>query len=302
MAIDIYEIIEKNVMNQLENGLIPWRMCYKISGASMAFSHSTGKVYSLLNQFLLNCPGEYWTFNQARNAGYSVRKGSKACKVVFWKVFSKEDGSTTLPDGSNAVSFRTIPFLKWYNVFHESDIEGLPRKPLEGISEEDRERKNSETIEKADAVIRDYMTANQELGLVTATGKVPCYNTITNTIFIPEKCQFDNLKEYYAAVFHEMVHSTLKPLSRTSCYEREELVAEIGAAFLCGYCGIEEEDIIQNHSAYCAGWLKRLKGKVKDLVVACGKAEQAVKYILGERAKEIFGDEQNAMDGEKENE
>lgn len=304
MAPDIYEIIEKNVIDQLEHGLVPWRMCYKISGASLAYSHSTGRIYSFLNQMLLNAPGEYWTFNQAKAAGYNVRKGSHAQKVIFWKMLSYESDFEQYPDGTASSSFRTVPFLKWHNVFHESEIEGLPRKPLEGISEEERDRKNRNSIEESEAVIKDYLTANQDIGFVTATGRIPCFvhGGDVKTIFVPEKCQFENLKEYYGTVFHEMVHSTMVKLDRNISREREELVAEIGAAFLCGYCGIEEDEIIKNHSAYCAGWLKSIRGKVKDLIVASGRAERAVKYILGDKAKEIFGDEQSATDGEKENE
>ena len=304
MAIDIYEIIEKKVTEQLEHGLVPWRMCYKISGSRVAFSHSTGRVYSLLNQMLVDGPGEYWTFNQAKAAGYNVRKGSHACKVVFWKMLSYEKDFERYEDGTQSASFRLIPFLKWHNVFHENDIEGLPRKPLEGISEEERDKKNSDSIEISEAVIKDYLTANQDIDFVTATGRIPCFvhRGDRKTIYVPEKCQFENLKEYYSTVFHEMVHSTMIKLERDISREREELVAEIGAAFLCGYCGIEEDEIIKNHSAYCAGWLRNLKGKIKDLIVASGRAEKAVKYILGDKAKEIFGDEQSAKDGEKENE
>lgn len=288
---DIYKIIEENVLSQLENGLIPWRQCYNVRSGGMAFSHSTGLVYSALNQMLLQAPGEYWTFNQAAQNGYSIRKGSKAKKIVFWKVlqYEKED------DGKA----KSIPFLKWHNVFHESDIEGLPPRDL-GIPQEERNRKNSESIELADKVVAEYLAATG-IPLVTYD-RIPCFSNGSKTIYMPEKCQFSSLHEYYAALFHEMVHSTKVKIERKMSYAREELIAEIGAAYLCGFCNIAQEDVVKNQSSYCAHWLMEIRsGGIKDLIVASSRAEQAVKLILGDKAKEIFGDAPEDKDvGQKE--
>lgn len=290
---DIYKIIEENVISQLSNGLVPWRKCYEVRCGGMAFSHSTGLVYSTLNQFLLQAPGEYWTFNQARQNGYNVRKGCKAKKIVFWKVLQYEK--------ENDEKARSIPFLKWHNVFHESDIEGLPPRDL-GIPAEERERKNTESIELADKVVTEYLRAT-EIPLVTYD-RIPCYSNGSKTIYMPEKCQFTSLQEYYAALFHEMVHSTKVSIERNMSYAREELIAEIGAAYLCGFCNIAQEEVVKNQSSYCAHWLKEIRnGSIKDLIVASSRAEQAVKFILGDKAKEIFGDDAKDKDVEqKENE
>lgn len=276
----IYSMIEESIISQLENGIIPWKRCYHVSQGDWCISHQTKKGYSMLNQFLLSEPGEYWTFEQCKKEGFSLRKGCKSRKVVFWKILEKESEND---DGE--IHTKNIPFLKYYNVFHESDIVGLPPKPLEGISQEDRERRNAESILKADEIVENYLTANPDIRLITSD-RTPCFIPSQNTISMPEKCQFDSLNEYYSTIFHEMIHSTRKKVNRERLdgiegRSREELVAEIGAAFLCGNAGIESEDVIKNNSAYCAGWLQVLRNNIKILIWAASRSERAANYILG---------------------
>lgn len=276
----IYSMIEESILSQLENGIIPWRRCYHVSQGDWCISHQTKKGYSMLNQFLLSEPGEYWTFEQCKKEGFSLRKGCKSRKVVFWKILEKES-----EDNDGEIHTKNIPFLKYYNVFHESDIVGLPPKPLEGISQEDRERRNAESILKADKIVENYLTANPDIRLITSD-RTPCFIPSQNTISMPEKCQFDSTEEYYSTLFHEMIHSTRKKVNRERLdgiegRSREELVAEIGAAFLCGNADIESEDVIKNNSAYCAGWLQALRNNIKMLIWAASRSERAANYILG---------------------
>lgn len=295
---DIYAMIEQNVISQLENGIIPWKRCYHVNEHSVCVSHSTGRMYSLLNQMILGEPGEYWTFNQARSAGYSIRKGSHARKVVFWKVLNVENGSVReRGDGTFVEDTSQVPFLRWYNVFHESDVDGLPVKYVDNLTDEERARKNAESIQIAENVISDYLAANKQISVLWRPNATPSFSPSDKIISMPQKCQFDTLQEYYSTFFHEMVHSTKEACGRkqsngrrSNDYAREELVAEIGAAFLCGYCGINEEDVIKNNSSYCVNWLGRLRNNIQDLVWASGKAEKAVKHILGDKATEIFGE------------
>ena len=285
----IYEMIEKEIVSQLENGIIPWKRCYHLRGVGCAISHQTKEPYSFLNQFLLSQPGEYWTFNQATNAGLKVRKGAKARKIFFWKTFDVEKDVKREWHGGlliESVSYKKVPMLKWYNVFHEKDIEGLPDKPLDAVDVE----KNKASILGADSIIDNYLEANRDITFVESD-TTPCFSPFTNTIHVPKKCQFDSLEEYYSTAFHEMTHSTAKKLGRnleslSMCdpnYAREELVAEIGAAYLCGACGISEESVIKNGASYCSHWLGILKNNVKDLVWASSRAESATKFILGEK-------------------
>lgn len=105
---DIYREITDRIITQMEQGIIPWTKPWIARG--QAISYATGKPYSLLNQMLLGRPGEYATFRQIQQEGGYVRKGEKASMVVFWKVMEQEDKET----GKQ----KTIPLLRYYNVFH----------------------------------------------------------------------------------------------------------------------------------------------------------------------------------------
>lgn len=278
-ANEIYEMIEKKVIEQLENGIIPWRRCYHVSSGDLCISHQSGEPYSLLNQFLLELPGEYWTFEQAKKEGYSVRKGAKSSKIVFWKIL-KTDGIKDNGDGTfSECEIKQIPYLKYYSVFHESDIDGLPPKPA---NEFDRNR-NKESVDEAEKIISKYLENNPDISISDRI--IPCFVPSIKTIYVPEKCQFDLLGDYYHTCFHEMTHSTKFALDRTISMSdedraKEELVAEIGAAYLCGEAGIDESEVIKNTESYCAGWLKALRNNIKWLIWASSRAEKAAKYIL----------------------
>jgi len=275
----IYAKIEANIISQLENGIIPWRKCYHTSGNNLSISHQTGQCYGLLNQFLLPLPGEYWTFNQARKEGYHVRKGAKSSKIYFWSMIERKRDDD---DDEELMPFaHAYPILREYSVFHESDIEGLPTKPLNAEEE-------SKRIESAETIVSRYLDNNKWLNLFTCDS-TPSFNPSHNFIKMPAISQFDCIEEYYSALFHEMTHSTAIPLERQintsnkEMYAKEELVAEIGAAFLCGHAGITEEQVISNSASYCRSWLLALKDNIKNLVWASSRAETAVNYIINNR-------------------
>ena len=115
---DIYSEVTSRIISEMEKGIIPWEKPWVASGGCV--SHATGKPYSLLNQMLLGKAGEYVTFNQCQQEGGKVRKGEKAHMVVFWKWIEQEDEET----GEN----KEIPFLRYFNVFHIDQCEGLTAK------------------------------------------------------------------------------------------------------------------------------------------------------------------------------
>lgn len=279
----IYNMIEERVLDQLENGLIPWRKCYHVNESnSFCVSHQTKRPYSLLNQMLLGEPGEYWTFSQVKNQGYVIKKGSKARQIFFF-----DNIPVNKDEDTDHLTF--APLLKYYNVFHERDIDGLPQKPEADLTEEQKKR-NTEVIDSAERIIQNYLNANQDIKMLR-DDRIPCFSPREKTIFMPDKCQFDSLEDYYSTAFHEMVHSTKFKLNRkvvSNIPERakEELIAEIGSAYLCGEAGIAEDEIIKDCSAYCASWLSALKNNIKMFVHAASKADQAYKYIIGDQSKD----------------
>ena len=280
MKKDVYEIVTARIIEQLEQGVIPWEKPWGgvIDGA---YNRISKKPYSLLNQMLLQHSGEYATFKQWSELGGHIRKGEKSEIVVFWKLQPYEDENA---DGEKII--KQIPLLRYYNVFHVSQVDGVEPKEID-LNE-------FEPIEKAERIKTEYMTREHLKILEKLTDKA-FYSPTFDYIQIPCKEQYQNVEEFYSTLFHEMVHSTVYKtrLDREDVkdcmyfgsenYSKEELTAELGSAFLVNLLGIETKNSFRNSSAYIQGWLGRLRGDKKFIVSASSKAEKAVKYILNEQ-------------------
>jgi len=281
MAFNIYQEITNRIIEQLENGYIPWLKPW--SGVKEgAFNRITKKPYSLLNQMLLKHDGEYASFKQWTNLGGKIKKGEKAEIVVFWKVLHKEE---TNQQGEKVDKF--IPMLRYINVFHISQVEGV--EPLNKD-----ELKVNQPIEEAEKIKREYVEREHFLIQERITNEA-FYSPLRDFIQVPCKEQYNDVIDFYATLFHEMVHSTghMSRLNRfdehsklaafgSEDYSKEELIAEIGSATLMNVVGIETEKTFKNSAAYIQSWLRVLKNDNKFIVSASSKAEKAVKYILGE--------------------
>jgi antirestriction protein ArdC len=221
----------------------------------------------------------FWlTFRQAQELGGHVRKGEKACPVVFWKWLDVER------DGEK----ERVPFLRYYGVFNVAQCEGIEAHVPSGTGAS-REHSPVETAER----IVQGMPKRPEVkhGLAQAF-----YSPAGDFVGIPAPEQFRSREDYYSVLFHELTHSTghesrlaRKGVSGTdgswsafgsNPYAKEELVAELGAAFLCGQAGIVERTI-DNSAAYVASWLSRLKDDPKLVVQAAAQAQKAADFILG---------------------
>jgi len=275
--VNIYKEITDRIISQMEEGVIPWQKPWIASGK--AISHATGKAYSLLNQMLLGCPGEYLTFKQCEAAGGKVKKGEKASMVVFWKWIEQEDEETH--------EKKEVPFLRYYNVFHIDQCEGVAAKhTTEAVFPA-----GAEPLEAAQEIIYDYLS-REGVKLSHSEGDRAFYRPSTDEVVLPVRKQFISTAEYYSTVFHELTHSTGHPtrLNRltkpsffgTEDYSKEELVAEIGAATLVNHVGIETSTSLRNNAAYIQNWLKVLKDDKRFIVSAAGKAEKAVNLILNQ--------------------
>ncbi len=273
---DIYNAVTERIISQLEKGVIPWQKPWAgIQGG--AISGTTGKPYSLLNQMLLGKEGEYYTFNQVVARGGVVRKGEKSQIVVFWKqvlINQPEDDSTKEPIQ------KSIPMLRYYNVFHIDQCDGLKphTKPAE-----------RPICPAADRIIKEY--SNREIIEIRhQKGDEAYYSPTRDCIVLPLLEQFLSGAEYYSTVFHEMAHSTghISRLNRLKAtahfgsaeYSKEELTAEISAAALLNYTGTETKSSFRNNTAYIQNWLQVLKNDRRLIVTASGAAAKAVDYIL----------------------
>ena len=271
---DIYAEITARIIAKMEKGVIPWEKPWIARGG--AVSHATGKRYSLLNQMLLGRAGEYLTFKQVQQEGGRVRKGEKASMVVFWKFIEQEDDETH--------EKKQVPFLRYYSVFHIDQCEGLTAKY-------DKPLPNTvNPCQTAENIISDYCL-REGVTLTHETGDKAFYRPSTDSITLPHMAQFSLTAKYYSTAFYELTHSTghSKRLNRlektafsgTETYSKEELIAEIGAAALVNYSGLETFHSLRNSAAYIQNWLQVLKNDKRFIVSAAGKAEKAVNLILG---------------------
>ena len=277
MTKDIYSLVTERIISELENGVIPWQKPWN-GVKDGAYNRISKKPYSLLNQMLLKHKGEYLTYKQASELGGHVRKGEKSEIVVFWKIIPIEEKQE---DGTLII--KQLPYLKYHNVFHISQIEGIDPLKLE-LNE-------LEPIESIEHVLNDYIN-REGIILEHEASNEAYYSPTRDLIHLPLMEQFEEIAEYYSTFSHEATHSTMKqsrcnrPQQFASFgggdYSKEELVAEIGSASLLNMLGIETAKSFKNSTAYIQSWLQVLRNDNKFIVSASSKAEKAIKYILGE--------------------
>lgn len=281
MSINVYEMVTNRIIEQLENNIVPWEKPWHgtIDGA---FNRVSKKPYSILNQMLLKYGGEYASFKQWKDLGGHIRKGEHSEIIVFWKMYpikEKQDDGTEI--------IKTIPLLKYINVFHISQVDGV--EPLKQKVTHD-----IEPIDKAEKILNDYWN-RENITIEHVKGDKAFYSPMFDKIQLPLFEQFKSSEEYYSTAFHESVHSTMKE-SRCNRqedrkgkvvsfaseeYTKEELCAEVGSAQLMNIVGIETTKSFRNSTAYIQSWLKVLRNDNKFIVSASSKAEKAVNYILG---------------------
>lgn len=270
MSKNLYEKITNRIIEKLEEGTAIFQMPF-VNG--VAKNHLTGKNYRGINQVLLD-GGEYATYNQIKKCGGQVRKGSKSETIIFWKMAQVEDEET----GETI----KIPVAKQYNVFKiGKDTEGIEPKEESG-------RYKHEPIEEAEKIINDFENKPR----LTHESGGAHYTPTTDVLNVPPKSDFKEIHRYYSTLFHELVHSTgaKERLNRPGVakmdrfgskqYSKEELVAELGAAMLCGVTGIENQTIDQSAS-YIQNWISALQNDHSLIVTASQQAQKAVDYIQG---------------------
>lgn len=272
-----YDIITDRILDLLEQGTVPWHKPW--TGGGLAKNLISKRPYRGINCFLLNISGygsPFWaTLNQINKLGGRVIKGQKSTPVVFWKWLEIEDQET----GEKVEK----PFLRYYRVFNLEQTEGLE------TPESDKPQEIQFTpIERCERLIRDM--PNKPMG--QHKHQAAWYKPSLDLVNMPRPETFVSEEEYYSTWFHELSHSTghqsrlnrptlteMAPFGSTN-YSKEELVAEMAAAMLCGATGIENKTI-DNSAAYVHGWLKKLKNDKRLVVLAAAQAQKAADYIQG---------------------
>ncbi|HTA22644.1 MAG TPA: zincin-like metallopeptidase domain-containing protein [Terriglobales bacterium] len=278
----VYEVITARIIEQLESGTAPWQKPWKVSGTNgLPRNLVTDRPYRGINNWMLLSSGfgsPYWlTFRQAGELKGHVRKGEKGLPVVYWKFGTRE-----VQDGDETVE-KTSVLCRFYTVFNIDQCEGIsaPEKLTEPTLE-------VKPIDACERIVNGWV----EKPAIQHGGDRASYHKITDCVRMPNTTAFESMEEYYSTLFHELTHSTGHPtrLNRSTLmdaesfgdqnYSREELVAEMGAAFLAGYCGIESRTI-NNSSSYLANWLDALKNDSRMVLVAASQAQKAADLILG---------------------
>jgi len=272
-----------------ESGTVPWRKTWN-AASNQPKNLVSKKDYRGINVFLLACmpySSPYWmTFKQCQDKGGHVIKGSKSCPIIFWRWLDRKD---TGGDDADTVTVNgKIPMLRYYNVFNLEQVEGIEPPPATESTI------NIFTpIDAAQQIIAGMPLRPD----IHHGGNNACYSPMLDYVKLPVPEAFESPEEYYSTAFHELTHATghvsrvgrkgiLEPSYFGSHeYSKEELVAEMGAAFLCGYAGIEQR-IIENSAAYIQGWLKALKNDKKMLIMAAAQGQLASDFILNRKGGE----------------
>ncbi len=284
---DVYTIVTEKIINLLEQGVVPWRRPW--IGGGLPRNVVSKKPYRGINHFLLSASKyvqPYWlTMRQANELGGHVRKGEESTIIVFWKV---EDRSADAQDVNEIeldkeCSRRFV--LRYYRVWNVEQCE-LPQTALEKLPK--IETHEHDPI----AAVERILVGMPNPPAIEHAGSKAFYSSITDHVTMPPRNLFISAEEYAATLLHEITHSTgaEKRLARESIteaaafgsavYSKEEMIAEMGGAFLCAEAGISNA-VIDNQAAYVAGWLKPLRDDRRLVILAAAKAQHASDYILG---------------------
>lgn len=271
---ELYQKVTQQIIADLEAGVPSWTKPWKSScrGGIMPHNAVSKRGYNGINIPILwhgqqtkGYPTAAWlTYQQAKEAGAQVRAGEKSTTVVFTrKLIVKGDDDLE----------KQIGMLKTFNVFNVAQIDGLPEEaPPSVLTEEQRD----------DAAIRFIQATKAD---IRHGGDRACYVPSKDFITLPHTTDFESYEHYLATALHELCHWTaakhrlnrdLNHRFSTRSYAAEELIAELGAAFLCAHLEVKGQ---LRHSEYIANWLQLLKDDPRAIFTAASKASQAADYL-----------------------
>ena len=283
---DLYQHVTDRILEDLERGVRPWLKPWSMSkvGGSILPRRHNGIPYQGINVLLLwseamarGYTATTWmTYRQALELGAHVRKGESGTLVVF------ADRLTRTEDGDDGESVeRSIPYLKSYMVFNVEQIEGLPPQyqPQAAVPA---------SVEIRHTQAESFIAATR--AIIRFGGDRAYYAPAFDVIQLPPPPAFRDMEGYYGTVLHELTHWTghasrcARELNGhrfgSEAYAFEELVAELGSAFLCAELGITPE-VRDDHAAYLASWLTVLKQDKRAIFAAASQAQRAADYVRG---------------------
>lgn len=273
---DIYQTVTDSIIAALETGVkpwvCPWRRTPGISG--LPSNYATGTAYSGMNIMLLwcsalkqgFCDSRWMTYKQAKAVDGQVRKGEQGTTAIFYTTLEKENdnGETDY-----------IPMLKTFTVFNVEQIDGLPLNDEAVFPAE-----TFEPLPRAEALFHSSGAT------IIEKGQNAFFTPLTDEIRLPERYLFIDAANFYATGLHELVHWSgaksrlnreMKGKFGSEGYAFEELIAELGSAFLMADLGIV--GAVQ-HESYIASWLKALRNDKRYIFKAASAASTAHRYLM----------------------
>jgi antirestriction protein ArdC len=281
---DAYQVITDRILEKMGTGQIPWQKPWHSLGSPR--NYATQHVYTGINAFLLHFLSEgvplFVTFQQAKKLGGNIRKGAKGFPILFYNVTEKtKEGAQADEDTERRA------FVRYSTVFNVIDVEGVTLPLPETVAGQ------HQPLEAAEAIVASWADRPRFTSLDQRAYYVPGQDYVN----MPAFGSFLTADHYYKTLFHELTHATghSQRLNRPDLagnmatkgaagYAREELTAEMGAAFLCGAAGISPEATDENTAAYLQFWLGCLRNDKKLLIQAASHAQRAANLILGYEA------------------
>lgn len=272
----LYSQVTNTIIKQLEAGVIPWTQPWQITkdAAYVPTNVATGRLYNGINTLILWAAAMengyrshgWMTFHQAKQLGGNVRRGEKATQILFIKRTDEIDEQT------GKAYQKVIP--KAWSVFHVDQLENLPETYQgkdEGLPETTR--------------YQEALRVFRECGIRIKPSSRAAYIPKLDVVEMPPPSTFLSEEEYFGIAFHELVHATGHPsrldrkLSvrfKSDAYAFEELVAELGSAFICARVGIPAR---HRSAAYVEHWLRVMKSDNKALFDAASMSAKAANYV-----------------------
>jgi antirestriction protein ArdC len=282
----VYQKITDIIIEKLEQGIVPWHRPWNSFGEPINLV--TKRPYRGINVFLLLCLGYelpyFLTFKQAKKLGGTIKKGEKSNLVVFYKWLEAKDdkGNVVIQDDGTP---KVVPMLRYYHIFNIEQCAYLDPQHIPEVEE-----REFRPIEKAEQIIRGMPNKPE----VQFKRRQACYIPEKDLVEMPGKTSFKSDEELYSTMFHELTHATghQSRLNRpgitdtakfgSANYSKEELIAEMGATFLCSEAGIANA-IMDNSVAYISNWLSKLRNDKRLVLIAAGAAQKACDYILNKQ-------------------
>lgn len=288
MTTDIYQRVTDQIVAELEKGVRPWFRPWNAEHAAGRITRplrANGIPYRGINVLMLwgaataqGFAAPLWlTYKQAQELGGQVRKGEKGSLVVYANTISK----TEQDEATGEDLEREIPFMKGYTVFNAEQVDGLP---AHFYAVQEPALDPMARIEKAEAF---FAATGAE---IREGGDRAYYTATSDHVQMPPFVAFKEPEAYYATLAHEVCHWTKAPqrLGRDfgrkrwgdEGYAMEELVAELGAAFVCADLDLTPQPRAE-HASYIASWLKALKDDKRAIFSAAAHAQRAADFLNG---------------------